>query len=159
MPGAFETRFGNWMEADRDWIRRAERGPGTAGGVNKTRTAYFYNGAFRPYGGSWGAIVGGEGCGAEPVAVVHPAAHARRERRDPVLRGAVAVRVGGGRAAMPAGVPVGLAVRERLADTRRDPTTDAGADADRRAHPRADAGADAAARTDPDPDARAVVGA
>jgi peptidoglycan glycosyltransferase len=66
VPGALETKFGNWMEADRNWIRRAERGPGTAGGVNKTRTAYFYNGAFRPYGASWGVIVGGEGCGPSP---------------------------------------------------------------------------------------------
>jgi membrane peptidoglycan carboxypeptidase len=64
VPGAFESRFGNWMDADRNWIRRAERGPGTAGGVNRTRTAYFYNGAFRPYGASWGAVVGGEGCGS-----------------------------------------------------------------------------------------------
>ncbi len=64
VPGAIETRFGNWMEADRNWIKRAQRGPGTAGGPNRTRTAYFYNGSFRPYGASWGPVVSGEGCGS-----------------------------------------------------------------------------------------------
>ena len=46
-----------WMSADRDWIRRAQRGPGTVGGPDKTATAYFYNAAFRPYGATWGAVV------------------------------------------------------------------------------------------------------
>ena len=27
VPGALETKFGNWMEADRDWIRRARAWP------------------------------------------------------------------------------------------------------------------------------------
>ena len=60
----FEKNFGNWMEADRDWIARAQRGQGTRGGVNGTRTAYFYNGAFTPYGKSWGPFVTGHGCGS-----------------------------------------------------------------------------------------------
>ncbi len=50
------------MKADRDWLRRAERGPGVAGGPDRTRTAYFYNGGFHPYGASWGVLVGGT-CG------------------------------------------------------------------------------------------------
>jgi membrane peptidoglycan carboxypeptidase len=54
-----ETRFDSWMAADRDWLARASRGPGTTGGPNRTRTAYFYNGAFHPYGSSWGPVVGG----------------------------------------------------------------------------------------------------
>ena len=34
----FEKNFENWMRADRDWLARARRGPGTAGGVNGTPT-------------------------------------------------------------------------------------------------------------------------
>jgi len=62
----FESRYDNWMRADRDWIRRAEKGPGTAGGPERTRTAYFYNPAFHPYGRSWGSLVVGKGCGPSP---------------------------------------------------------------------------------------------
>jgi len=58
-----ETRFDSWIAADRDWLARAAKGPGTVGGPNRTRTAYFYNGAFHPYGSSWGPVVGGT-CGA-----------------------------------------------------------------------------------------------
>ncbi|MFP5342682.1 MAG: transglycosylase domain-containing protein [Candidatus Limnocylindria bacterium] len=61
---AFEARFGDWLAADLDWISRAERGAGTVGGPDRTRVAYFYNGGFTPYGPSWGAIVGGDGCGS-----------------------------------------------------------------------------------------------
>jgi membrane peptidoglycan carboxypeptidase len=58
-----ETRFDSWIAADGDWLARAAKGPGTVGGPNRTRTAYFYNGAFHPYGSSWGPVVGGT-CGA-----------------------------------------------------------------------------------------------
>jgi len=61
-----ETRFDPWMKADRDWLRRAEKGPGTVGGPDRTRTAYFYTTKFRPYGPSWGALVGGT-CGPAPA--------------------------------------------------------------------------------------------
>ena len=57
-----ESGFGSWITADRDWLRRAGRGAGVVGGPERTRTAYFYNGAFRPYGNSWGALVRGS-CG------------------------------------------------------------------------------------------------
>jgi membrane peptidoglycan carboxypeptidase len=57
-----DAHFDDWLKADRDWLRRAQRGPGVAGGPDRTRTAYFYNGAFHPYGASWGAIQGGS-CG------------------------------------------------------------------------------------------------
>ena len=60
----FEKNFENWMRADRDWLARARRGAGTAGGVNGTRVAYFYNGRFTPYGKSWGPFVEGRGCSA-----------------------------------------------------------------------------------------------
>ena len=59
-----EHKFANWLAADEDWIRRAERGPGRAGGPDRTRTAYFYNGSFQPYGRSWGPFVTGHGCGS-----------------------------------------------------------------------------------------------
>jgi len=59
-----EDKFANWLEADRDWIARAERGPGTRGGPENTRVAYFYNNSFTPYGRTWGVIVGGDGCGS-----------------------------------------------------------------------------------------------
>jgi peptidoglycan glycosyltransferase len=62
MPSVYEHRFANWMTADLDWINRAKRGPGVSGGVNKDPTAYFYNGAFQPFGRSWGALVEGRGC-------------------------------------------------------------------------------------------------
>jgi peptidoglycan glycosyltransferase len=57
-----EHRFENWMAADRDWIRRARRGPGTVGGPDRTRTVYFYDGSFTPYGRSWGPLLGGGSC-------------------------------------------------------------------------------------------------
>jgi len=60
-----ETKFDPWMKADRDWLRRATKGPGTAGGPNRTRTAYFYTTGFHPYGSSWGALVGGS-CAPAP---------------------------------------------------------------------------------------------
>jgi membrane peptidoglycan carboxypeptidase len=62
LPGIFEAKYRNWLTADIDWLNRAKRGPGTAGGVNKTRTAFFYNGTFAPFGRSWGALVEGRGC-------------------------------------------------------------------------------------------------
>jgi peptidoglycan glycosyltransferase len=62
LPGIHEHEFANWMAADLDWLNRAKRGPNVSGGVNKTRTAYFYNGAFKPFGNSWGALVEGHGC-------------------------------------------------------------------------------------------------
>jgi membrane peptidoglycan carboxypeptidase len=62
----FEKNYANWMRADANWIARAQKGPGTRGGVNGTRTAYFYNPGFKPYGNSWGAVVVGKGCGPQP---------------------------------------------------------------------------------------------
>jgi membrane peptidoglycan carboxypeptidase len=57
-----ETGFAAWIRADTDWLRRAQRGPGVAGGPDRTRTAYFYNSAYHPYGSTWGVLVGGT-CG------------------------------------------------------------------------------------------------
>ncbi|HEX5012836.1 MAG TPA: transglycosylase domain-containing protein [Candidatus Limnocylindrales bacterium] len=62
----FEKNYPNWEQHARNWLQRARQGPGTAGGVNGTRTAFFYNGQWKPYGNSWG-FVEGYGClGAAP---------------------------------------------------------------------------------------------
>jgi membrane peptidoglycan carboxypeptidase len=61
-----EPKFPNWLEADRDWLRRAQRGVGVAGGPDRTRTAYFYNGQFSPYGRTWRPFVTRNDCGASP---------------------------------------------------------------------------------------------
>jgi membrane peptidoglycan carboxypeptidase len=58
----WETRFPNWLAADRNWIARARRGPGVRGGPDRTKTSYFYNNGFNPYGRSWGPILDGAGC-------------------------------------------------------------------------------------------------
>ena len=54
----FENEHANWLEADRGWLARAAKGQGRAGGPKGTRTAYFYNGVFTPYGKSWGPLLG-----------------------------------------------------------------------------------------------------
>ena len=69
LEGVVDGHFQNWVSADEDWIARAEQGPGRTGGVNRDPTAYFYNGTFRPYGASWGALVAGHGCAAPSPSV------------------------------------------------------------------------------------------
>ena len=83
----YEGRFSNWLAADRDWLRRAEIGAGTGGGADKSRTSYFYNGRFQPYGASWGPLFGGRGLRhPEPVSLVFRGADPRRQRRHPIGR-------------------------------------------------------------------------
>jgi membrane peptidoglycan carboxypeptidase len=50
-----EANFPNWQKADRNWAARAAKGPGRRGGPEGTRTSYFYNNSFAPFGRSWGA--------------------------------------------------------------------------------------------------------
>jgi membrane peptidoglycan carboxypeptidase len=50
-----ESNFPNWVRANKAWGARAAKGSGVRGGPRGTRTAYFYNGAFAPYGRTWGA--------------------------------------------------------------------------------------------------------
>lgn len=50
-----EQDHSTWHDANADWIGRAHRGTDVAGGPGGTRTAYFYDGGFRPYGATWGA--------------------------------------------------------------------------------------------------------
>jgi peptidoglycan glycosyltransferase len=59
----FESKFDSWLKADRDWIARAQKGPGVVGGPDRTRTTYFYNRSYTPYGASWGPLLNGPGCG------------------------------------------------------------------------------------------------
>ncbi|HSW42019.1 MAG TPA: penicillin-binding transpeptidase domain-containing protein, partial [Patescibacteria group bacterium] len=51
-----ESEFVSWGEFNREWLARAERGPGVAGGPERTRTSYFYQtGGWTPFGSTWGA--------------------------------------------------------------------------------------------------------
>jgi membrane peptidoglycan carboxypeptidase len=50
-----EKDRGAWHDADADWIKRAQHGPGVAGGPKNTQTGYFYTAGFQPYGATWGA--------------------------------------------------------------------------------------------------------
>ncbi len=70
---AYESRFDNWMAANRDWIQRARRGPGTRGGPENNPTTYFYNNSLNPYGRSWGPLLSGGACGTpEPSPTCFP---------------------------------------------------------------------------------------
>ena len=74
----FENGNATWLKADQGWLARARRGVGVRGGPEATRTAYFYNGVFNPYGRSWGPLLGsGAGCASEspsPSASLDPCA-------------------------------------------------------------------------------------
>jgi membrane peptidoglycan carboxypeptidase len=50
-----EANWPNWQKANRGWAARAAKGTGVRGGPEGTRTSYFYNNAFAPYGRTWGA--------------------------------------------------------------------------------------------------------
>ena len=43
-----------WQKADIGWQARAARGPGVSGGPKGTRTSYFYQSGFYPFGATWG---------------------------------------------------------------------------------------------------------
>ncbi len=49
-----EERFPAWQPYTQGWADRAARGAGVRGGPKKTRTMYFYNLSFHPYGATWG---------------------------------------------------------------------------------------------------------
>jgi penicillin-binding protein 1A len=71
----FEKDNPTWLAADRAWLKRAQKGPNTGGGPKGTRTAYFYNNAFNPYGRSWGPLVDGGACASpSPSASFDPCA-------------------------------------------------------------------------------------
>ena len=64
--------------------RRAKRGPGYGRRAGQDPTAYFYNGHFRPYGATWGVIVGVTVRQAEPVADLFPDPDTRSVGGHPV---------------------------------------------------------------------------
>ena len=138
----FEDEHAAWLAADRGWLTRAAHGPGSRGGPEDTRTAYFYNGLYTPYGKSWGAAGrrrGLRGAEPEPVARRSTRAPRRSSRLDP--------------SALPSAlIELCPSPSEVAADRGADRTAHGGADraadarADATAHARADPGADA--RTD-----------
>lgn len=65
----FESGNPQWMVANRAWLARAQKGAFVGGGLKGTRTSYFYNGSFNPYGRSWGALVGGGACASPSPSV------------------------------------------------------------------------------------------
>ena len=139
-----------WMDANSDWIRRAERGPGIARRPGPDPVSYFYNNGFRPYGSSWGAVVVKTStCGEpSPSPTCFPVPTPDPERRDPVVRDPVAVGIGRDR-----GTPLPLAVRQPVGQSIGDPVGDADADAGGDADPDAGGDADPDAGTDTDADA------
>ncbi len=50
-----ESGFPEWQKANAGWAARAAKGTGVTGGPKKTKTSYFYNGRFAPFGRTWGA--------------------------------------------------------------------------------------------------------
>ena len=62
-----------WLAADQDWLLRAQKGTGVAGGPEKTKTAVFYANGYTPYGKDWGAFVKGADC-ASPSPSLDPCA-------------------------------------------------------------------------------------
>jgi membrane peptidoglycan carboxypeptidase len=50
-----ESAFPNWQQANANWGARAAKGSGVRGGPEGTRTSYFYNNSFAPFGRTWGA--------------------------------------------------------------------------------------------------------
>ncbi len=49
-----EANFPQWLPFTLEWASRAARGVGVAGGPERTRTTYFYNTRFAPFGKGWG---------------------------------------------------------------------------------------------------------
>lgn len=49
-----EPQFPEWQKYTQEWAERAARGVGVRGGPKKTRTMYFYNLSFHPFGATWG---------------------------------------------------------------------------------------------------------
>jgi hypothetical protein len=49
-----EAAFPAWKKFTDGWAGRAARGAGVRGGPEDTRSSYFYNGAFAPFGRTWG---------------------------------------------------------------------------------------------------------
>ncbi len=71
----FEKEKPTWLAADQDWLTRALKGTGVAGGPLKTKTTTFYNGQYTPYGKDWGPFVKGVDCASpSPAPSLDPCA-------------------------------------------------------------------------------------
>jgi membrane peptidoglycan carboxypeptidase len=63
-----EERFPEWQRYTQGWAQRAARGVGVRGGPKNTRTMYFYNLSFAPFGRTWGGpFMPTDVCQAQPV--------------------------------------------------------------------------------------------
>jgi hypothetical protein len=51
-----EQRFPKWQQYTQEWAARAARGPGVSGGPERTKTSYFYQNGFTPFGRTWGGV-------------------------------------------------------------------------------------------------------
>jgi membrane peptidoglycan carboxypeptidase len=49
-----EPGFPTWQPFTEEWASRAAKGPGVAGGPERTRTTYFFDGFLLPFGKTWG---------------------------------------------------------------------------------------------------------
>ena len=117
---------------------RRDAAPGVVGGPDRTRTAYFYNGAFRPVRRLVGRARPAASCGQpSPAPSCYLVPDPGSERRRPVVRDPDADRVRPGRGPLPAGesvrVAVGRAVARTVRATERAATDRAAADGDARA--------------------------
>jgi membrane peptidoglycan carboxypeptidase len=52
---SWDARYPKWQQATNGWVARAAKGIGVVGGPMKTKTTFFYNGGFAPFGRGWGA--------------------------------------------------------------------------------------------------------
>ena len=123
---AYESKFDNWLEWDRDWLRRARRGPGAVGGPDRTRVTYFYNNGFNPFGRAWGPVMGQDCAEPTPAPSCVPLPSAGCQRRDPVVRAPGAVRRCAGACRLPT----------RIGDAGAECATERGAVAATRTHAR-----------------------
>ncbi len=53
---AVDADHANWQRADNGWARRASHGSGVGGGLKGSRTMFFYQPGFFPFGATWGGI-------------------------------------------------------------------------------------------------------
>ena len=66
--GQVDANRPNWQRADNNWASRAARGSGVGGGPKGTRTMFFYQPGFFPFGATWGgAFVPNRLCPIAPV--------------------------------------------------------------------------------------------
>ena len=73
-----EPGFPQWQPYTQEWAARAARGTGVVGGPRNTRTTYFYNFSFNPFGRTWGGKFA-------PTEVCQPVGDICRGNGPPIL--------------------------------------------------------------------------